>query len=50
MTDSIGSAWDGSSRREFLELAAADAVAPGFSGTRSGCFIAVSDAHHDVKR
>ena len=42
MTDSVGSAWDGSSRREFLKLAAAGAAALGLTSTMSGCVIAAA--------
>jgi hypothetical protein len=38
----VGSAWDGSSRREFLKLAAAGAAALGLTSTMSGCVIAAA--------
>ena len=42
MSTSIGSAWDGTSRREFLKLAAAGAAALGLTGSMSGCVIAAA--------
>ena len=40
--DGVGSAWGGSSRREFLALAAKGAAALGIAGTMSGCVIAAA--------
>lgn len=42
MSTSLGSAWDGSSRREFFKLAAAGAAALGLTSTMSGCVIAAA--------